>query len=91
LLATTKLADAEVPEPARVAVPRTVLPRANETLPVGSELPVAGFTATLSEVVPPGAIVPGLALTVRLVATAGTATVTVTGDEAEDANAADPP
>jgi hypothetical protein len=60
-------------------------------LPDGSKVPVAGFTATLSEVVPPGATVPGLAVTVRLVTTAGVATVAVTGEEAEEANAGDPP
>ena len=91
LPATVKFADADVPEPVRVAVPKTVPPRANEILPVGSEFPVTGFTATFRDVVPPGAIVPGLAVTVMLVATGGAATVTATGDEVEGANAADPP
>jgi hypothetical protein len=90
LLATVKFADADVPEPVRVAVPKTAPPRANKMLPVGSEFPVTGFTRTFRDVVPPGAIVPELAVTVMLVATAGAATVTATGDEAEDANAADP-
>lgn len=91
LLAIVRLADAEVPEMVSVAFPNAAPPRANETLPAGGELPVADFTATLSNVVPLDAIVAGLAVTVRLVATAGAATVTVTGDEVEDANAADPP
>ncbi len=50
-----------------------------------------GFTVTLSDVVPPAAIAAGLAVMVRLVLTAGAATVTATFDEAEAANAAEPP
>jgi hypothetical protein len=91
LPATVKFADADVPEPASFAVPRTAPPSVNETLPVGSESPPDGFTTTLSEVVPPEAIVAGLAVTARAVATTGAATMTVAGDETEEAKAADPP
>jgi hypothetical protein len=91
LPATVRFADAAALELVSVAVPNTAPPRANEMLPEGGELAMADFTATLSDVVPPDAIVAGLAVTVRVVETAGAATVTVTGDEVEDVNPADPP
>lgn len=87
---TVRLAFAEVPAAMRLAVPRTTPALVNNTLPVGRALPVAGFTVTFNDVVPPEPIVAGLAVTVRVVGLAGAATVMVTGAETEEANAAEP-
>lgn len=73
-----------------MTVPSATPDLENDTPPVGSELPDAAFTVTFTEVVPPVAIVAGLAVTVRVVAIAGADTVTVTGADVEDANAAEP-
>jgi hypothetical protein len=85
-----RFAEAEVPEALRFAVPRSVVPVANDTLPVGVAFPVGARNVTFSEVVPPVATVEGLAVTIRFVATTGIDTVTVTGTETEDANASEP-
>jgi hypothetical protein len=78
---TVRTAVELLPDAARFAVPRTVFPRANLTLPVGTAAQLAAFTVAVNCVVAVEAIVVGLAATVVAVAT-GAGGVTLTDAEA---------
>jgi hypothetical protein len=65
-------------EPKRVAAPSNVLPSVKETDPVGEALPPLAVTVAVSVELPPTVMPAGLAVTVVVVATAGTVMVTVT-------------
>ncbi|HUD98246.1 MAG TPA: hypothetical protein VMR62_01640 [Bryobacteraceae bacterium] len=71
------------PEADSVAVPSVELPAENVTLPVGTALPLAGFTVTDSWVDAVDAMFAGLAVTDVVVLTADA--VTVTAIDAEEA------
>ncbi len=64
------------PELLSGTTPSDVLPSANDTLPAGT--PLVAFTVALICVVPPGAMIAGLAAAEMLVATTGAVTVTDT-------------
>lgn len=74
------------PAAASGALPSEVAPNENETLPVGGELPEAGFTVAVSWVVAVCGKLTGEAVTPIAVAIGGPVTVTVTvPDDAADA------
>ena len=74
---TARVAPAFAAEAANEAVPRTVLPTAKVTLPVGAALPLAGLTVAVTCVVSVARMLAGFAATVVVVATGGPVTVTV--------------
>jgi hypothetical protein len=78
LALTVNDAVAVPPEPVRLPVPSDALPSVKETEPVGVPLPLAAFTVAVSAVLPPVAMLAGLAVTVVVVATTGTVKLTVT-------------
>ena len=81
LAETLNVAVAMPLEPDRLAAPSKVLPSEKETEPVGVVFPLPALTVAVSVVPPPTTMVVGLAVTLVVVATAGTVTATVTDPE----------
>ena len=74
---TDSVAVPKEPEPTSDAAPSKADPAKNDTLPAGAALPLAGLTVAVNSVVPVAGMLAGAAVSEVVVATDGTATVTV--------------